>query len=75
MKKYVIYRNNINYPYKAIVVNEEDICVPNEIGLFMYFNEKNKRFEVCKNNECDFSTGGIFAGELLLNKTNEEAVK
>jgi hypothetical protein len=67
--KHVIYRNNIDRPNRAIVVNENEICLTNVLpGSIVYFNKASQKYEVANNNECDFTTGGIYAGFLLTDK-------
>lgn len=63
--KHIIYRNNIDYPYKAIVIKAEDIDLTDiKSGLLVYYDTKQKKYKLARNNKCDITTGGIYAGEL-----------
>lgn len=64
-KMYVLYRNNVDYPLKAIVVYDKDIDLQYvRKGCLMYYSSKKKKYCVATDNKCDISTGGIYAGEL-----------
>ena len=62
-KKHVIYRNNVDYPYKAIIVDFKDVDGTNiGSGKLMYFDSKSKKYKVAIDNKCDITTGGIYGG-------------
>lgn len=72
MSMHVLYRNNVDYPYKAIVVTDADIDLSSAfIGCLMYYNNKMKKYTVAIDSKCDIMTGGIYAGELYVAKTKE----